>query len=69
MSSFVILESDLEGVLKVKKPDWNVGAKSAVTSNTKWTVSPEDEILDDDEFLTEEDLKPPVLEGSPFSQL
>eukprot|EP00210_Caulerpa_lentillifera_P006097 g5825.t1 len=64
MSSFVILDASSTSVLKVKKPDWDVGAKSTLSTSAKWTVNPDDEILDDDEFLTEEDQKPPpILEG------
>lgn len=44
-----------------------MGAKSEIKSQppSKWTVTvdDDDEVLDDDEFLTEEDLKLPQTQG------
>lgn len=54
----------MQRMLKVRKPEWEIGAKSEVKSQppSKWTVDvDEDELLDDNDFLTEDDLKPPPL--------
>lgn len=67
-SGFLVLEdaSD-EDLLRAKKPEWAVGAKSEVKTqpSSKWTLDVEDdEVLDDDAFLTEEDLQPaPEIQG------
>ena len=60
-------------LLKAQKPEWEVGAKSQVSSTqppAKWTVvvdDDDDELLDDEAFLTEEDLKPAPVLQSPFT--
>ncbi|CAD7702870.1 unnamed protein product [Ostreobium quekettii] len=63
------------GKVVVRKPQWETGAKSSITLKSErasapaskqqvWSVVPEDdELLDEDEFLTEEDLKPPAAAG------
>ena len=52
----------------MKKPEWEIGAKSEVKiqQSSKWTVDvDDDEVLDDDDFLTEEDRQPaPMIKGT-----
>jgi len=59
--------TNIEKLIKAKKPDWEVGAKSEVKTQvaSRWTVYvDDDEVLDDDMFLTEEDSEPaPVIKG------